>query len=57
MESLGFFDVAWRVIVAGAIAITPGMIFWSLVLGLPAIARRLRHRHGLTEPTGNTART
>jgi hypothetical protein len=49
--------VAWRVIVAGAIAITPGMIFWSLVLGLPAIARRLRHRHGLTEPTGNTART
>ena len=57
MESLGFFDVAWRVMVAGAIAITPGMVFWSLVLGLPAVARRLRDRHGLTEAAGDVART
>jgi hypothetical protein len=55
MGSLSFFDVAWRVVLAGAVALTPGMMFWSLVLVLLAIVRRLGHRHGPARPASGTA--
>lgn len=42
MESLGFFDLVWRVALAGALALTPGILFWTLALGLVTLAQRLR---------------
>jgi zinc transporter ZupT len=41
MESLSFFDLVWRVVLASAFALTPGILFWMLVLGLLTAARRL----------------
>lgn len=43
MESLSFFDQAWRVVLAGAFALTPGILFWTLVLGLLSAVRRFGH--------------
>ena len=57
MESLGFFDIVWRVMVAGGIAITPGMAFLILLLGLPAVVRRLCHHIGLTSPASDAPGT
>ncbi len=56
MESLGFLDTAWRVVLAGVFALTPGMVFWMLVLGLLALVRRLGHRHRLSEPARGATR-
>jgi uncharacterized membrane protein YecN with MAPEG domain len=50
MGFLSFLDVAWRVVLAGALALTPGIMFWSLVLGLVAVVSRLRHHYGLARP-------
>lgn len=41
MESLGALDIIWRVAVAGALAIAPGVIFWTVVFGLMAARDRM----------------
>ena len=41
METLGVLDIIWRVAVAGALAIAPGVIFWTVVFGLMAARDRM----------------
>jgi hypothetical protein len=56
MESLSFFDLTWRVVLACAFALTPGVLFWMLVLGLLGIVRRLGHGRRASAPAGEAAR-
>jgi hypothetical protein len=41
VESLSFFDQTWRVVLAGAFALTPGILLWTLALVLFSAVRRL----------------
>ncbi len=41
METLGVLDIIWRVVVAGALAIAPGVVFWTVVFGLMAARDRM----------------
>ncbi len=56
MESLSFFDQVWRVVLAGAFALTPGILFWMLVLGLLSTVRRLGRSRQASAPANETAR-
>jgi hypothetical protein len=42
MEQLAdVWEVFWRVILAGTLALTPGMLFWLMVAGLFASMRSI----------------
>lgn len=56
MQSLGFFDQLWRVVVAAVLALTPGVLFWTLVLGLGSLLGRLNHRRWLFRQAEDAAR-
>jgi hypothetical protein len=56
MESLSLFDLVWRVILAGFFALTPGMAFWMLVLGLIGIGRYLCHGRRASASASEAAR-
>ena len=34
MDTLGFFDILWRVLLAGALLLGPSMLLWSAVVSL-----------------------
>lgn len=35
-------DTAWHVVLTGAFAMVPGLLVWSLVLGVALLVRRVR---------------
>lgn len=55
MESLSVFDTAWRVLLAGAVALAPGTLFWMLVLSVVVLVRRLTRRQQVLKPAGGAA--
>lgn len=57
MESLSFFDLVWRVVLTSAFAITPGILFWMLVLGLISTVRRLGWGRRMSAPASEATRT
>jgi hypothetical protein len=56
VESLGLLDVAWRVVLASTFALIPGLLFWTVVLGLAVVVRRLARRRMLSRPASDAAR-
>lgn len=54
MGSLGVLDIIWRVVVAGGIALVPGLTLLTLIFGLMAVAGRQGKRSGKTKQARGT---
>lgn len=56
MESLSLFELLPRIVLAGVLSLTPGMLFWMLTLSLWSLGSRLGRRWWLVRPAGDAAR-
>lgn len=50
MQPMNLLEMAWRLALAGTIALLPGMVFWTLVLCLYRIVRHLNRRRRVPAP-------
>ncbi len=41
MQSMQWFDIAWRLLLSGFFALVPGTVFWLAVIGAVMLIRRL----------------
>lgn len=50
MQPMNLLEMAWRLALAGTIALLPGMVFWTLALCLYRIVRHLNRRRRAPAP-------